>query len=240
VQKGTSRGFSRMWDEKLKAVEAHKKKQAALKLKAVSAFSTSSAPAAGSNAAGSAAATLGGKLAAFAAAAASGAKAPPEQQRQQRQQGGASTPTPPTGAKPGSSPPPSPRGFKTVASAGADLAKQPTLDTLAKRRWRSAAPMPRPRRWLHLLVAALPDPPPEPELPPPRSKPNTPLANPAPLRGADLPPVQPKVAETPEEVAELVKQLSSVGQKQPSSSEEAKERFSHKPVAPSAGFGIFG
>ena len=56
---------------------------------------------------------------------------------------------------------------------------------------------------------------------------------------AELPPVQPKVATTPEEIAALVKQLSGIG-KQPSTEEPVEEKTTHVPVAPSAGFGIFG
>lgn len=230
VQKGTSRGFSRMWDEKLKAVELHKKKQAALKLKAVSAFNTGGtvAPVAASN-------TLGGKL----------GLALKVQRQEQEDNVATATAAVPSSIIRDPTPPSSPRGFKKVACADDHRSKQPTVDDLSKRKWRPIAPMPRPRRWLHMLVAALPEPPPQPDLAPRRSKPSTPtMTAPRSLRNGDapaaeLPPVQPKVATTPEEIAALVKQLSGIG-KQPSTEEPVEEKTTHVPVAPSAGFGIFG
>lgn len=231
VQKGTSRGFSRMWDEKLKAVDAHKKKQAALKLKTVSAFSTFGAPAPTA-----ATVSLGGKLA-FAFKGLS-----TEKQQEQQEEEVTTTSTLRANTKTKQTPPVSPPGFNKVVCADKQRSKQPTVEVLSKRKWRPAAPLPRPRRWLHMVVAALPDPLPDPLLR--RSKPTTPTNMPVPrlLRDAtavsELPPVQHKVATTPEEVAALVKHLSGLGQQV--SAKEAQETAACEPVAPSSGFGIFG
>jgi len=210
VQKGTSRGFSRIWDAKLKAVEAHKKRHASgfAKLKAVNAFG-----ALGGGGGLGGLGGLGSKLEAL--------KESPKP-----------SPTPPTEAKPDTTPPPSPRGFKTVSVGGGSAAKQPAVDVIAKRRWRAIAPMTRPRRWMQLVVAELPDPTEEPEEParPRIPTPTTTVAK----SSAGLPPV-PKVAQTPEEVAALLKQLSGLANKP-----EDPEDMGTKVGTPSAGGGSCG
>ena len=208
VQKGTSRGFSRIWDAKLKAVDAHKKRHASgfSKLKAVTAFGVLGGGG------------LGGKLEALKDATKPAADGSPK-------------PVLPPEAKPETTPPPSPRGFKTVSVSIGGAAKQPTVEVIAKRRWRSAAPMTRPRRWMQLVVAALPDPT-EP-VEPIRPRIPTPTIT-AMTTSLDLPPV-PKVAQTPEEVAALVKQLSGLA-----NTPDAPKDTGAKVAKPSAGFGIFG
>jgi hypothetical protein len=101
---------------------------------------------------------------------------------------------------------------------------EPGKPDLSERKWRPAAAMTQPRRWLQLVAAAVPE---KPATPPAKKpKPKTP-PNELPS-AADLKPVaKPRSQMTAEEAAELVAKL-------------APRQEEKKPPAPSAGFGIFG
>ena len=200
---GTSRGFTKMWDEKLRAVANYKgggstaaKLRAVSAMSAVSAFQRPKTPVQLDAIEEPPSRSLSPVDSAWARAQASSGRGR-EGTRRRRLSKGSLEPVP---------------------------TPEPGKPDLSERKWRPAAAMTQPRRWLQLVAAAVPE---KPATPPAKKpKPKTP-PNELPS-AADLKPVaKPRSQMTAEEAAELVAKL-------------APRQEEKKPPAPSAGFGIFG